>query len=156
MHFACERGRLDYVRVLAEAGADIRASGVGNVAPVDLAMRSNHLEVVNFLVEAGATLSHKGIGLQRGDESNPLMQFVPQYETSDRVELLSDEIPDHEGEDGDEDGDEDGSDDTVAEASQVGDSLDANAGFVVSADIDQSDTETSEDSQAEAEAKEQP
>ena len=53
LHHACKEGRLEIVKCLYEAGADIHA---GNEYVLRLASQNGHFEVVKFLIEKGADI----------------------------------------------------------------------------------------------------
>lgn len=53
LHIACESGFDESVRVLLDAGAEIRTENADGNLPMDLACLSGHLSVVKALIEAG-------------------------------------------------------------------------------------------------------
>ena len=50
---AAQKGRLDILEIIVEAGADLSITS-GGKEPLILAIKSNHLEIVDFLLKKGA------------------------------------------------------------------------------------------------------
>ena len=62
LHKACDNGRLDVVRLLLKAGADLERcceSDLDTLTPLYLAIRGGNLEIVKILLEAGADIHVK-------------------------------------------------------------------------------------------------
>ena len=54
LHVACERGKLRFVRLLVEKGADVNATTSDYMTPLHYACKSGSLEVVSYLISKGA------------------------------------------------------------------------------------------------------
>lgn len=54
MHWACDRGRADLVRVLLDHGADLDATDSGGLAPLHYAAMCSQVDCVSLMVESGA------------------------------------------------------------------------------------------------------
>ena len=59
LHWSAEKGHLDVVRALIEAGADVNPKMIGDRTPLFLSAEEGHLEVARALVEAGADVNAK-------------------------------------------------------------------------------------------------
>ena len=59
LHSSAENGRLEDVRYLIEAGADVNAKGEYGYNPLYRSAENGHLEVVRYLIEAGAYVNAK-------------------------------------------------------------------------------------------------
>ena len=62
LHTACDNGRLDVVRLLLKAGADLERcceSDVDTLTPLGFAIRGGNSEIVKILLEAGADIHVK-------------------------------------------------------------------------------------------------
>eukprot|EP01039_Chlorochromonas_danica_P007071 gene7071-7821_t len=60
LHYACQEGHVDVVRLLLEHGSDFNARLTGQ-APVVLAARGGHNEVIKTLLDYGANAEEKGV-----------------------------------------------------------------------------------------------
>jgi ankyrin repeat protein len=56
LHVAAIQGRLDVVRALVSAGAELNAQAEHNYTPLHEAIEQEHRDVARFLIEAGAKL----------------------------------------------------------------------------------------------------
>jgi len=55
--YAARDGRLDLVRALLSAGADIERADANGITPLLMAISNNHMNVARFLVESGAAIN---------------------------------------------------------------------------------------------------
>ena len=56
LHLACETGKLKYVELLVENGADVNSIAVDYMTPLHYACKVGSLEVVSYLVSKGADM----------------------------------------------------------------------------------------------------
>ncbi|CAG8830153.1 22074_t:CDS:2, partial [Racocetra persica] len=56
LHWACDRGHLDVVKLLVEKGADINLLTTGNETPLHYACISEHLDCARYLYKNGANI----------------------------------------------------------------------------------------------------
>ena len=54
MHFATEGGRLEMVRLLLDASADMNSETTDSLTPLHLAAQEGYLEIARLLLDAGA------------------------------------------------------------------------------------------------------
>ena len=81
LHFAADRGNVEVVLALLEAGAEVDATEPeAEQTPLTYACAGNHLDVAEALVRAGADLHHKD-----ADGCDPLSVLA---NDSDRAQLL--------------------------------------------------------------------
>lgn len=64
IHFACQKGHLDVVRVLHSSGASVKAANRKGMTPLHFAVQGSHLEVIKYLIRKGADLKAKNKGGQ--------------------------------------------------------------------------------------------
>ncbi|CAG8478483.1 9753_t:CDS:2 [Cetraspora pellucida] len=56
LHWACDRGHLDVVKLLVEKGADMNVLTTGNETPLHYACISEHLDCARYLYKNGANI----------------------------------------------------------------------------------------------------
>jgi ankyrin repeat protein len=64
IHFACQKGHLDVVRVLHTSGASVKAANRKGMTPLHFAVQGSHLELIKYLIRKGADLKAKNKGGQ--------------------------------------------------------------------------------------------
>lgn len=57
IHYACQRGYRDIVKMLLDKGADANVISNTSVTPLHMAARSGNKEIVGMLVDAGADIN---------------------------------------------------------------------------------------------------
>ncbi|KAK8058103.1 hypothetical protein PG994_008551 [Apiospora phragmitis] len=89
-HFpaAAYHGRLEVVKALLSAAADVDATGSFDGGPVHAAARAGHLEVLNTLLSAGADVNVKG-SCAEGDSSRSQKAIVGQLRARAKVHFAT-------------------------------------------------------------------
>ena len=86
LHIACQKGYLECVRLLVEAGADMGSMGynINGSTPLHLAAEAGHGDVCRYMVSKGASLTVQG---KWTTEGTPL-HVACQNQRLDAVEAL--------------------------------------------------------------------
>jgi ankyrin repeat protein len=82
VHYACLEGRLDLLRLLADAGAGLNRTNHRAYQPIHTASEEQHLDCIRFLIEKGIDLTQKTHG------GHTPLSIAAMFEDEEAVDLL--------------------------------------------------------------------